>query len=368
MDPDGNEFPKLHNDRIVKAAFGHEVDRVPVWIMRQAGRYLPEFREFRKQHAFFDVCQTPELACEVTLMPLQRFDLDAAIIFSDILIIPQALGQEVVMAAQGPHFPHPLERDGSSGPWRERLNLDVDIAERLSYVYEAIRITRHKLNGRCPLIGFSGAPWTLMCYMVEGGGSKTMSKAKRWLYEDPQDAHELLSMLASKVTDHLVEQARHGAQLVQLFESNAGFLDFGMFSKFAYPYIKEICRNFKKRTQELKLEPIPVIVFAKDAHYALELMSGDSDIIDVISIDWTIDASVARSKTARMTLQGNLDPCALYASDKELVGMTTEMVTKFGSRGYIANLGHGIYPDADPDKVKLFIDTVHACAVDKKQS
>lgn len=356
-DPKGNVFPKLLNDNIIKAALGHKVDRVPVWIMRQAGRYLPEFKEIRSEHPFFEICEIPELACEVTLLPLKRFDLDAAIIFSDILVIPQALGLEVKMTSEGPKLPNPLICNDLEP--MKRLNRDVDIAQRLSYVYEAIRITRHKLNGQCPLIGFSGAPWTLMCYMVEGGGSKTMSKAKRWLYEDPNGAKELLRILADKIADHLVEQARHGAQMVQIFESNAEYLNLEMFSRFAYPYIMHICKEFKRRTQELHMEPVPITFFAKGAHYALDLMSADSQIIDVISIDWTVEPPIARSKAARFTLQGNLDPCALYADENDLIEMTTNMLKKFGPQRYIANLGHGIYPDVNPEKVKLFVDTVH---------
>lgn len=356
-DPNGDQFPILKNRRIIKAALGQEVDTVPVWIMRQAGRYLPEFRQLRAEHSFFDMCETPKLACEATLMPLKRFNLDAAIIFSDILIIPQALGLEVEMkSGEGPKLPEPLKLGDDIN---KRLDNKVNIAQRLSYVYEAIRVTRHAIDGQCPLIGFSGAPWTLMCYMIEGGGSKTMSKAKRWLYEDPKKSCELLSILADKVTDHLVEQARHGAQLVQIFESNAEYLTRELFERFAYPYILKICREFKRRVAEMQLsDTVPIIFFAKGGHYTLDLIANDSDLIDVVSLDWTIDPELARAKT-RQTLQGNLDPCALYASDEDLNVMAHTLVKKFGKQRYIANLGHGIYPDMDPEKVRVFVDAIH---------
>lgn len=356
-DQDGNLFPDLKNRRIIKAALGEQVDTVPVWIMRQAGRYLPEFRQLRAKHSFFDMCETPKLACEATLMPLKRFDLDAAIIFSDILVIPQALGLDVEMVAgEGPKLPKPLN---ITDDIHHRLNQDVNIAQRLNYVYEAIRVTRHAIEGQCPLIGFSGAPWTLMCYMIEGGGSKTMSKAKRWLYKEPKKSHELLTILADKVTDHLVEQATHGAQLVQIFESNAEYLTFELFAEFAFPYILRICREFKKRVSEMHFpDSIPVIVFAKGGHYALDLMAREADVIDVVSLDWTISPELARSKT-KQTLQGNLDPCALYADEDSLIGMSEKLVRRFGKQRYIANLGHGIYPDMDPEKVKVFVDAIH---------
>jgi len=351
----GKPFPKLSNDCILKAAFGEKTDFTPVWIMRQAGRYLPEFRKIREQHPFFEICETPELACEVTLLPIRRFNLDAAIIFSDILVIPQALGMTVEMTSEGPKFPNPLKLDE---PSISRLQSGVDVSQRLSYVYRAITITRHALEGKCPLIGFSGAPWTLMCYMIEGGGSKTMSNAKKWLYQHRGLSQQLLLLLASKVTDHLVEQAKAGAQMLQLFESNAEYLNLEMFKQYAYPYISQICIQVKERLKALNIERIPIVLFAKGAHYAIELIGNNSGMIDVLSLDWTMDPKKARDCT-KLCLQGNLDPCALYSNPEAIASMVEQMIKMFGTQRYIANLGHGIYPDAKIECVKSFIDSVH---------
>ena len=357
LDPTGREFPVLKNDCILRAARGERTDFVPVWIMRQAGRYLPEFRELRQKHSFFECCETPSVACEITLMPIRRFDLDAAIIFSDILVIPQALGLKVEMTGEGPKFPEPLKQGDLL---RSRLNFDVNVSQRLHYVYEAITMTRHALQGKCPLIGFTGAPWTLMCYMIEGGGSKTMSKAKKWLYQEPQASVQLLDLLAEKVTDHLVEQVRAGAQLVQLFESNAEYLTLDLFKEFAYPQIIKICTQVKERLKALGLAQVPIIVFAKGGHYAMELLAQNEGLIDVISLDWTPNPKKVRLVTGdKFCLQGNLDPCALYSSPDTIALMTKQMMGRFGTQRYIANLGHGIYPDADFEHVKIFIDLVH---------
>lgn len=290
-------------------------------------------------------------------MPVRRFDLDAAIIFSDILVIPQALGVVVDMTSEGPKIAMPLKQDEALA---SRLNLNVNISQRLSYVYEALTMTRHALEGKCPLIGFSGAPWTLMCYMIEGGGSKTMSKAKKWLYQDPKKSFELLDVLADKVTDHLVEQARAGAQLLQLFESNAEYLTLELYREFAYPQIIKICTRVRERLKALDIGQVPLIVFAKGGHYAMDLMSKDSDKIDVLSLDWTIDPSKIRQITGgRLCLQGNLDPCALYSERKDLTARIERMMNSFGTQQYIANLGHGIYPDMDLENVKVMVDFVH---------
>lgn len=356
MDPKGEPFPTLTNDCILRAARGDKTDYVPVWIMRQAGRYLPEFLELRKKHAFFEVCENPQLACEVTLMPLRRFDLDAAIIFSDILIIPQALGLRVDMTSEGPKFPNPLNLGDRLA---DRIDSNVNIAKRLSYSYEAITLTRHAIGGRCPLIGFSGAPWTLMCYMIEGGGSKTMSKAKKWLYQDAATSKELLDVLTAKVTDHLVEQAKAGAQMLQLFESNAEYLTLDLFAEFAYPCIVKICSEVKERLRATGMDQVPpIVVFAKGGHFAIDLLAQNRDIIDVLSLDWTIDPEKARASTSQC-LQGNMDPCAMYSNPEKIRIMTESMLKKFGTQRYIANLGHGIYPDASIENVKAFVDCVH---------
>lgn len=353
-DPCGKKFPPLTNDCILKAALGQKTDFVPVWIMRQAGRYLPEFRELRKQHGFFEICEKPELSCEVTLMPIRRFNLDAAIIFSDILVIPQALGMTVEMTGEGPKFPSPLKVDELF-----KLNTNVDVSKRLNYVYKAISVTRHALEGKCPLIGFSGAPWTLMCYMIEGGGSKTMAKSKKWLYQHPGLSHQLLDSIAVVVADHLVEQVRAGAQMLQIFESNAEYLTLDLFKEFSYLYITRICTQIKKRLKPMGIDKkVPIIVFAKGGHYALELLGQNDGLIDVLSLDWTIDPKVAR-KSTKLCLQGNLDPCALYRMPGDIAPMAKKMIEEFGTQNYIANLGHGIYPDANIDCVKSLVDSIH---------
>ncbi|XP_066993471.2 uroporphyrinogen decarboxylase isoform X2 [Anabrus simplex] len=350
-------FAPLKNDRLLRAARGEEVDTVPIWIMRQAGRYLPEFRELRSKHDFFTICQTPELAAEITLQPIQRFDLDAAIIFSDILVIPQALGMNVEMRpGVGPVLPEPLVKPGDLN----KLEVPVNVEHKLKYVGEAITLTRYKLEGKVPLIGFSGAPWTLMAYMIEGGGSKTLSKAKGWLYQHPESSKKLLSILTDVVVDYLVMQAESGAQLLQVFESNAEYLGPQVFKEFALPYLCDICKRVKARLSGQGLHDVPMTLFAKGAHYALKEMAKSG--YDVLGIDWTVDPAEARKQVGpNITLQGNLDPCALYASPEKLHEMGSEMVRQFGKERYIANLGHGIYPDMNPEHVQVLINAVHSC-------
>jgi len=344
-------FPPLKNDRILRAARGEEVDKVPVWVMRQAGRYLPEFRASRLKYDFFTMCQTPEAACEVTLQPIDRFPLDASIIFSDILVIPQALGMEVLMKpGDGPVFTDPLKTPSDL----EKLETPVNVEEKLGYVFQAINLTRHKLEGRVPLFGFSGAPWTLMSYMIEGGGSKTMSKSKAWLYRYPSESHKLLQILTDVIVDYLIGQAQSGAQLLQVFESHAEYLNADLFQEFAYPYLKQI----HDRVREKIPSDVPMCVFPKGGHFALEKLSQSG--YDIIGIDWTVSPEDARAKVGpNITVQGNMDPCALYAPKERLAEIAKEMVQRFGKKGYIANLGHGIYPDMDPEHLAAFIDAIH---------
>lgn len=349
------EFPVLKNDLLLRAARGENVDKVPIWIMRQAGRYLPEFLELRSKHEFFSICQTPELAAEASLQPIRRFDLDACIIFSDILVIPQALGMTVEMRpGVGPVLPDPLVSPDDM----KKLDKTADITEKLSYVGEAITLTRHKLDGKVPLLGFSGAPWTLMAYMIEGGGSKTLAKAKAWLYQYPDASKQLLRVITNAVVDYLVMQACAGAQMLQVFESSSEHLGPELFKDYALPYIEDISSCVKTRVMGKGLGDIPMTIFAKGAHYALEDLADSG--YDVIGLDWTIDPTEARDKVGpRITLQGNLDPCALYAPEADLRRYVNMMVKKFGKRHYIANLGHGIYPDMNPDRVAALIDAVH---------
>ncbi len=340
--------PPLKNDLLLRAARREAVERVPVWVMRQAGRYLPEFQAIRAEHDFFTVCRTPELACEVTLQPLRRFPLDASIIFSDILVVPQALGLEVQMVkGRGPHFPDPL-----AGPADlDRLNTP-DVQRELGYVYQAVSLTRRVLGGRCPLIGFAGAPWTLAAYMIEGGGSKTFSKSKAWLWAHPEASHELLQAVTDAVVDHLAAQAEAGAQALQVFDSWAGLLSPVQFTTFALPYLTQVADRLKA------LHPdTPLIVFARGAHYALDALAASA--YDVVGLDWTILPAAARAIAGdRAALQGNLDPAALYGSPAAIRAAVREMLDGFGTEGTIANLGHGMHPDHDPDHLAAFVEAV----------
>uniref|UniRef100_A0A8D0KQN7 Uroporphyrinogen decarboxylase n=1 Tax=Strix occidentalis caurina TaxID=311401 RepID=A0A8D0KQN7_STROC len=309
--------------------------------MRQAGRYLPEFRETRAGQDFFATCRSPKLCCELTLQPLRRFPLDAAIIFSDILVVPQALGMEVVMVpGKGPTFTEPLKEVEDLLKLRQK----VDVTAELGYVFQAITLTRHSLEGRVPLIGFSGAPWTLMSYMIEGGGSTTMAKAKSWLYRHPEASHRLLQLLADVITDYLVGQVAAGAQALQLFESHAGHLGPEQFQDFALPYVRDIAQAVKSRLKEEALPLVPMIIFAKDAHYALR---------DLAHAGYEVSGRA-------LTCLGNLDPCALYAPKEKIGELVKKMLEGFGTQRYIANLGHGLYPDMSPEHVGAFVEAVHA--------
>ncbi|XP_039486117.1 uroporphyrinogen decarboxylase isoform X1 [Drosophila santomea] len=347
-------FPVLKNDNLLRAARGEVVDRVPVWVMRQAGRYLPEFQELRKLHDFFTVCRTPELACEVTMQPLRRFDLDASIIFSDILVIPQALGLTVEMhAGVGPVLPQPIVVPEDL----KRLTPDGALS-RLSYVGDAITMMRHKLEGRVPLIGFTGAPWTLMGYMIEGGGSKTMSKAKAWLNEHPEDSKLFLNLLTDAIVDYLEMQVKAGAQMLQVFESSAEHLSKEQFLQWGVPYLKRIRDELVDRLTKKAIPVVPMTLFAKGAGHSLKEQSELG--YDVIGLDWTVDPLEARTLVGpNITLQGNLDPQDMYRDPDELRNLTTEMVHKFGKSRYIANLGHGITPQTPITSMEVLVEAVH---------
>ena len=343
--------PETQNDTILRAARGEETEQTPVWMMRQAGRYLPEYQAVRDEHSFFEVVGTPELAAEVTLQPVERLAVDAAIIFSDILVIPQALGLEVKMVSgKGPQFPAPLTEPEEM----ERLTQDPDLDAALGHVFEALALTRRRLDGRVPLIGFAGAPWTLMAYMVEGGGSKSFRQARRWLWAHPEDAHALLGTLTDLIAAYLVRQAEAGAQLVQVFDSHAGLLGAETFRTFALPYLARLAERFKDARPD-----VPAIVFAKGAPYALDALAGTD--YDTISLDWTMDPQAARNVVGeRVALQGNLDPCALYAPPETIRHRVGEMLEAYGDEGgHVANLGHGMLPDHDPRHAAAFVDAVH---------
>ena len=344
-----SSFPPLQNDLLLRTARGETTDRTPVWMMRQAGRYLPEYRAIREEHDFFDVVETPELAAEVTIQPVERFPLDAAILFCDIMVVPEALGLTVEMVSgKGPTFPQPLTTPDEM----DRL-VEPDVDEALGHVFEALTVTRRQLNGRVPLIGFSGAPWTLMAYMVEGGGSKSYRHARAWLYEHPEASKALLQRITDVVVEYLVKQVDAGAQMLQVFDSWAGLHGPETFRTFCLPYLEEIATRFKREHPD-----VPIVVFAKGAHYGLNALA-DTDY-DVISLDWTMDPKSARRTVGdRAVLQGNLDPCALYAAPDALRREVQHMLAGFGPHQHIANLGHGMLPDHDPEHAGVFVDAVH---------
>ena len=334
----------LQNDLILRAAKGQHVERVPVWMMRQAGRILPEYRKVRETAgSFIKLATTPEMAAEVTIQPVDILGVDAAIIFSDILVVPEAMGLPYEMIeAKGPNFPKTIQSlDDLQG-----LNTTSAI-DNLGYVFDALDIVKKELNGRVPLIGFAGAPFTIFCYMVEGKGSKTFSKAKKMMFTDPELSHSLLQKITDTTIMYLKTQILHGADLVQLFDSWAGILSPQQYREFSLPYISQICDAITEA---------PVTVFAKGAFFAREEIGKTS--CNTVGLDWNMDIEESRRLIPEKTLQGNLDPCVLYAPFGEIEKQTREMIREFGTQKYIANLGHGVYPDTDPDKVKCFIETV----------
>jgi uroporphyrinogen decarboxylase len=336
------------NDLLLRACRREPVERPPVWMMRQAGRYLPEYRAVRQRADFLTMVHTPELAVEVTLHPVDLLGVDAAIIFSDILVLPQAMGMRLsVEEGTGPRFHQPLRSAGDF----ERLS-DESAEEGLDYVLAALRLARGELEGRVPLIGFAGAPWTLLSYMVEGAGSKSFSYAKRLLVESPSTAHAMLERLARLVGNFLIAQVRAGAQVVQLFDSWAGALGPRDFREFALPYISEAVRI-------ARTAGAPVIAFSPGMSWAL-LEIAEATGADVIGVDWQTDAADARRRLPadRVALQGNLDPCWLYAHPDLVRERTHRMLEAFGGQAHIANLGHGILPDTPVANAKAFVDAV----------
>lgn len=384
-------FPPLKNDRLLRVINEQLVDKTPVWIMRQAGRYLPEFREMRSRHGFFDICRSPELACEITLQPIRRFHglFDASIIFCDILVIPQALGMVVEMKPSvGPHFPAPLvdPADAQSRlPPLTESPLPYSLVDKeLGYVYDAIKLTRQSLDGQVPLYGFAGAPWTIFAYMAEGGGSKTFSKAKRWLWTYPEESKRVLDIVARTTTAYLVRQVEQGgAQILQVFDSWAGELSSAAFREFALPYLRYIATTVKQELRSRDHPVVPMVVFAKGAHYAIEELVGETEY-DVFGLDWTMDAFVVKrrlrayfaqhpQKRRHITLQGNLDPTILYGPAEKIRAETEKMLRRFlltedGQRldaefGYICNLGHGIQPEVPVESVQVFLSAVRDVSI-----
>ena len=346
-------FPALKNDRLLRALRRQPVDATPVWIMRQAGRYLPEYRATRKQAGdFLTLCKTPELACEVTLQPLRRFALDAAILFSDILTIPDAMGLGLSLEEGiGPRFANPV-RSAADVSALPALDIDRD----LRYVTDAVSLIRRELAGKVPLIGFTGSPWTLMTYMVEGGTSKDYAFVKGMLYEDPRTAHCLLAKVTTAVTDYLKAQVQAGAQTLMVFDTWGGALSSPAYEAFSLRYMAEIVRALKA---DATTADIPVTLFTKGGALWLEKIAETG--CDGVGLDWTVQLSAAHDRIGdRVAIQGNMDPSVLYASSKKVEEEVTRILTDLGNRdGHVFNLGHGIHPGVDPDKVAVLVDTVH---------
>ncbi|NBB17855.1 uroporphyrinogen decarboxylase [Runella sp. CRIBMP] len=334
----------LQNDLLLRAARGEKTERVPVWMMRQAGRILAEYRAVReKAGSFIQLATTPELAAEVTIQPVDLLGVDAAIIFSDILVVPEAMGLPYEMEEKrGPVFPKVVKTMGEI----DQLRI-ADPEADLGYVLKAIRIVKKELNGRVPLIGFAGAPFTIFCYMTEGKGSKTFSVAKKALYADPEFSHKLLQKITDSTILYLKAQIAAGANLVQIFDSWAGILSPTQYREYSLPYIKQICDAITE---------VPVTVFAKGAFFARKEIGELS--CEVVGLDWNMDIEESRQLIPTKTLQGNLDPCVLYSSFSQIEKEVRKMLDTFGNQRYIANLGHGVYPDTDPEKVRCFINAV----------
>jgi len=343
---------QARNDRFLKALLRQDVDRTPVWIMRQAGRYLPEYRQVREQAgSFMALCTNPELACEVTLQPLRRFKLDAAILFSDILTIPDAMGLGLYFVeGEGPKFEHAI-----------RSAADVaalprpDPVESLSYVMDAVRLIRRELDGRVPLIGFSGSPWTLATYMVEGGSSKNFGRVKAMLYDDPKSAHALLAKLADSVTDYLNAQIAAGVQALQIFDSWGGVLSHDRFEPYSLQYLQRIVAGLHAAPDG---SAVPVILFCKGCNGHLEAIAATG--CHAVGVDWTLSLAEARARVGdRVAIQGNLDPSVLLASPAVIREQAGAVLESFGAgSGHVFNLGHGITPEVNPDHLAALVETV----------
>lgn len=335
----------IKNDLFLRALKGETVERPPVWMMRQAGRYLPEFMELRKKYDFFTRCQTPELASEITVQPIRRYGMDAAILFSDILVIPQAMDIEVQMKPNfGPYLPNPI---------RSQADLDKvivpDIQDTLGYVMDAITMTKEKLNDDIPLIGFAGSPWTILCYCVEGQGSKSFDKARGFCFTQPEAAHVLLQKITDTTIAYLKAKVKAGVNAVQVFDSWGGMLSPQDYQEFSWKYIQQIVDALK--------DEAPVIVFGKGCWFALKEMANSG--ASAVGVDWTCSAQNARYLTGGdITLQGNFDPARLLSPPEKIKEMVVQMIRDFGKDKYVVNLGHGILPHIPVENAKAFIDAV----------
>jgi uroporphyrinogen decarboxylase len=337
----------LKNDLFIRACKRLPVERTPVWIMRQAGRYLPEYRAVREKADFLTLCKTPELAAEVTIQPVDIIGVDAAIIFSDILVIPEAMGMELeLIESKGPVFPHPVRNENDL----KSLN-QIDPAKDLKYVLDAVALTKKELNNRVPLIGFSGSPWTLMTYMVEGRGSKSFSNVKKLLYNNPSLAHKLLNKLSAAVAEYLTAKIQAGANAIQIFDTWGGILSPHDFREFSLEYISKVIDNVKRNGE-------PIIVFSKGVHYKLNELADCG--ADVIGLDWTMDIGEVRNQIGdKVALQGNMDPTVLYANKDAIKIEVGRILNSFGEgNGHVFNLGHGILPDIEPENAKAMVQFV----------
>jgi uroporphyrinogen decarboxylase len=342
-----NNLTKLKNDLFLRACKRKPVERTPIWIMRQAGRYLPEYRAVREKADFLTVCKTPELAAEITIQPVDIIGVDAAIIFSDILVIPEAMGMELEMyEGKGPVFHNPIRNENDAKCLKK-----IDATEDLKYVLDAVSLTKKELNGRVPLIGFAGSPWTLLTYMVEGRGSKTFSNVKSLVYNNPSLAHSVLGNLAEAIADYLSAKIEAGTDAVQIFDTWGGILTQDDFEEFSLQYVEMIISNIKRKKE-------PVIFFPKGVHYGLKKISLCG--ADVIGLDWTMNIGKVRKEIGnKVALQGNLDPTILYANEKRIKEEAIKILSYYSNgSGHIFNLGHGILPDVSPEKAKYLVTVV----------
>ena len=344
---------ELQNDRFLRALLRQPVDQTPIWIMRQAGRYLPEYRATRAQAgSFMNLCMNPELACEVTLQPLERYALDAAILFSDILTIPDAMGLGLYFAeGEGPRFKNPVQTEADV----KALGAP-DPEGELRYVMDAVRTIRRELNGRVPLIGFSGSPWTLATYMVEGGSSKEFAKVKGMMYDRPDLMHHLLDVTAQSVTSYLNAQIAAGAQAAMIFDTWGGLLTPRDYKTFSLEYMSKIVNGLTRESEGRK---VPVILFTKGGGGWLDIMAETG--CDALGCDWTVNIGDARQRVGdKVALQGNMDPSVLYASPERIQQEVKAILESYGTgSGHVFNLGHGIHQHINPDNVKVLVDSVH---------
>ncbi len=348
---------ELKNDRFLRALLREPVDMTPVWMMRQAGRYLPEYRDTRaKAGDFISLCQNPDLACEVTIQPLDRFSLDAAILFSDILTIPDAMGLGLYFSeGEGPCFKNPVQDEAAV------VALGVpDPEDDLGYVMDAVRTIRRELDGRVPLIGFSGSPWTLSTYMVEGGTTKNFAKVKGMMFDRPDLMHMLLGKLADSVTSYLNGQIAAGAQAVMIFDTWGGILSPRDYEIFSLAYMERIIGGLTRESEGRK---VPVILFTKNGGQWLKQMAATG--CDALGVDWTTDLSDARVQVQdKVALQGNMDPCILYSSPERIREEVGRVLNSYGrGPGHVFNLGHGIHPTVDPENARVMVDAVHELSV-----